>query len=64
MEYNVNQLLTVIDEDGCDKTKPIIIEVGGISIPLQHVYVVTEEMIGFDGFGISKLGSLVLDLDV
>ena len=62
--YNVNQLLEVIEEDECDKEKKIIIEVGGVQIPLQHVYVVDQELINDGVYEQHQLGTLVLDLDV
>ena len=62
--YNVNQLLAVIEEDGCDKGKKIIIEVGGERISLQHVFIVDQEMVDEGTYKQYQLGSLVLDLDV
>ena len=62
--YNVNQLLTVIEEDECDKRKRIIVEVGGERISLQHVFVVDQEMVDEGTYQQHQLGSLVLDLDV
>ena len=64
MGYNVNQLETVIIEDECDKKKKIIVEVGGEQIPLQHVYVVNQEMIDDGVFIQDQIGTLVIDLDV
>lgn len=64
MGYNVKQLETVIIEDECDKKKKIIVEVGGVQIPLQHVYVVDQEMIDDGVFRQDQIGTLVIDLDV
>ena len=64
MGYNVKQLETVIIEDECDKKKNIIVEVGGERIPLQHVYVVDQEMIDDGVFRQDQIGTLVIDLDV
>ena len=64
MGYNVKQLETVIIENECDKKKKIIIEVGGERIPLQHVYVVDQEMIDDGVFRQDQIGTLVIDLDV
>ncbi len=62
--YTFNQLLTVVDEDGCDKTKKIVIEVGGERVPLRHAYVVDQELIDEGGYEQSQLGTLFLDLDI
>lgn len=64
MGYNVNQLEAVIIEDECDKKQKIIVEVGGVRIPLQHVYVVEQEMIDDGAFRQEQIGTLVIDLDV
>ena len=64
MGYNVKQLETVIIEDECDKKQKIIVEVGGVRIPLQHVYVVEQEMIDDGAFRQEQIGTLVIDLDV
>ena len=64
MGYNVKQLETVIIEDECDIKKKIIVEVGGERIPLQHVYVVDQEMIDDGVFRQDQIGTLVIDLDV
>lgn len=62
MGYNAEQLLSVIND--CDKSKEIIVEVGGTRIKLQHVYVVTQEMIDEEGLNQNELGTLVIDLDI
>ena len=64
MGYNVKQLETVIIEDKCDKKQKIIVEVGGERIPLQHIYVVEQEMIDDGVFRQEQIGTLVIDLDV
>ena len=47
-----------------DDRLPIIIEVGGVRIPLRHVYTVTQGMVEDNTFPESAIGSLVLDLDI
>lgn len=64
MRYTVSQLLSVIMEDGCDIEKPVIIEVGGVRIPLEHAYVVYQENIDEGAYNPEDLGALVIDLDV
>lgn len=60
MGYNGNQLETLIKD--CDKTKEIIVIVGGTQIPLKYAYIVDKELV--DEFGQDKIGTLVIDLDV
>lgn len=64
MDYNVKQLITVIEEDDCIKDKAIIVEVGGVQVPLRHVYVVSQDMINEGTYKQEQIGTLVLDLDV
>lgn len=64
MDYNVKQLITVIEEDDCIKDKAIIVEIGGDQVPLRHVYVVNQDMINEGTYKQKQIGTLVLDLDV
>ena len=62
--YKTNDLLDLIKEDGCDKEKLIIVEIGGVRTMLKHAYVITQDLINEGAYPPHYLGNLVLDLDV
>ncbi len=41
----------------------VIVEVGGVRIPLQHTFIVTKEMVVDGAYPAEAIGSLVIDLD-
>ncbi len=62
--YTSRDLLSVMNNVDCIKDSPIIVEVGGVRVPLRHVYIVTQKMVNEGQYRQDQLGTLVIDLDV